>query len=180
MSRQLVVLIIGLPGTGKSTIAKRVCQLIAPVAYLSTEIVRSKLYGISNEPEDRDFSPTELEQTYRAISVAAFAALDAGGSVVIDGVFRSIAQREIVEDIVRSRGCEFIKLFITCPISDSICRSMRRKVPGTISPAGPLTIRNIADNYDAVDSSFNRIENVDLKRAIALTDGIILGMLSDD
>jgi len=158
MSNQLsVVLIIGLPGTGKTTLGERFASLLG-WTLITTERIRADLFGSETVTEDRDFTPDEIAITYRAVSLLARHLLSAGASIVVDGVFRSHEQRQLILDVAKDAGATFLGVHTTCSELVVIERLTKRKTLGTVSPAGAIGYQKIKNEFEPIDPSFIRVD----------------------
>lgn len=81
-----MIMIVGLPGTGKSTIAAALSRELSAI-HLSTDIVR-KEYGLIARYDDQS-----KMKVYHLLEQAAKAALHKNKCVVLDGTFMHEAQR---------------------------------------------------------------------------------------
>ncbi|MDG6917444.1 MAG: ATP-binding protein [Nitrososphaerota archaeon] len=81
-----LVIICGVPGSGKTTLARLVAARSGRAVHLQTDAVRG---AIANP----DYSAKESEFVYSACLAVAREALDAGYDVVLDGTFRTEARR---------------------------------------------------------------------------------------
>ncbi|MFC6734896.1 AAA family ATPase, partial [Halolamina salina] len=77
----MLVLVCGLPGTGKSTVAERIAELL-PARMLRTDVVRKELF-----PEPT-YEAEESAAVYDELFDRARDRLDAGEHVVLDATFR--------------------------------------------------------------------------------------------
>jgi len=158
MSKPAVVFVIGLPGSGKTTIAKKMADLLG-FPLITTEIVRVHLLAIEKEAADIDFSPEELSQTYNVMYLITESMLRGGSGVVVDGVFRSWEQRERIFDIAKQFNTPVLGLEVTCEEPVLLERIKARKARGTRSPAGKGAYRKIASEFEPTDARFIRIDN---------------------
>ena len=86
MQSTTVILLIGLPGSGKSTIAKRIAEATGATV-ISLDTIRGELTG----------SEAEQSQNQRVVAVAhkrAAASLRAGRSIVVDATHLKSAWRQ--------------------------------------------------------------------------------------
>ena len=104
-----LILVSGLPSTGKSTVAATVAGRIG-AAYLSSDIVRKQLAGIDprtragDEVREGLYSPEMTDRTYDELRRRAAAHLDAGRPVVLDAVHGRRSERDAALAIARDRG----------------------------------------------------------------------------
>ena len=158
MSNANLVFVIGLPGCGKTTIARRFAKFLG-YPLITTEVVRVHLLSIEKEQADTDFSPDELRQTYNVMNLVAESLLAGGGGVVVDGVFRTREQRQCIFDIAEKFGASMLCLEVTCEEDVLIERIRARKAAGTASPAGEETYYKIAAEFEPTDERFIRVDN---------------------
>ena len=98
LPRPAVVLIAGVTGTGKSTLATELARRWS-MAYVSSDLTRKNLAGI--DPQERRYEPfmegiystSFSEMTYREMREEASQYLLKGESVVLDGTFRRAEER---------------------------------------------------------------------------------------
>jgi predicted kinase len=147
------ILIVGLPGVGKTTLAMRLSKLLGAPAVV-TELVRSKLFDLGPVAEDIDFTKTELQTTYRTVEMLVGHLLAVGANVIIDGVFRTQEQRQIIQQLAVANSSEFLGIHVVCSEEVTLERLERRKQAGTLSPAGPKTYRRLKSQFEPVDSSY--------------------------
>lgn len=94
-----MVLLVGLPGAGKSTLARALARRFAGLRVLDKDLVRQSLF------EPCDYEPGESEVVFSAMLAAADHHLARGRTVVFDGM--TFARRADVEAALvpaRARG----------------------------------------------------------------------------
>ncbi|HXG02915.1 MAG TPA: adenylyl-sulfate kinase [Candidatus Binatia bacterium] len=128
------VWITGLPGSGKSTIARAAAAELAargrrPVV-LELDALRRLL-----TPEPK-YSAAEREVVYRSLVAMAAALVDAGLPVIIDAT----GHRRAWRDLARARLANFAEVQLRCPLSLSQARERARPAghapPGIYARAG--------------------------------------------
>jgi uncharacterized protein len=134
--RPAMILVVGLTGTGKSTVAQELARRWG-LSYLSSDITRKALAGIA--PDERRYesfgegiySPEFSRRTYDAMSQQAEQCLQSGRSVVLDGTFRNAAQRS--DAIETARRVEADGWIIECSLPEEEARHRleRRSQEGT-------------------------------------------------
>ena len=159
-----LIMLIGLPCAGKTTLSKKIAELY-DCDFFSSEIIGAQIDGYQSVKEDRDFSASKQEEIYEKLSRDVFASLQTR-KVVVEGVFRSKHQRQKIDTIyerMKENCCalEYIKFWITCDTKIAIERVKRRKNQGTISPAGSNTLLEVSKQYDfpADNEGFIIIDN---------------------
>ena len=114
----MLVLVCGLPGTGKSTLAHKLAKR-TNATLLRTDSVRKELFDESRYTED------EKEIVYRTIFLMTRYLLP-WQNVVIDGTFYKREIRHRVYELARQRGNEMRVVECTCP-EHVIKRRMERR-----------------------------------------------------
>lgn len=160
MENNLAVLIIGLPGTGKTTISNIIANELS-FFLCSTDIVRSKLFGEYEIHKDRDYTPDELRLIYNATIYVAEIQSQNHNNIIIDGVFRSKNTREQISYMLNKNDYNILKYYISCKDEIAVKRVFDRKKKGTISPAGINGYWHIKSVYEVPteDEGFFQIDN---------------------
>jgi len=109
----MLVLVCGLPGTGKSTVAERIAELL-PARMLRTDVVRKELF-----PEPT-YEAEESAAVYDELFDRARERLDAGEHVVLDATFRRRKLRERAAAVADDAGVEFRLVRVEC--AESVVR----------------------------------------------------------
>jgi predicted kinase len=124
--RPCLVLVGGLSGTGKSTLARSLAQR-AGFAVIRSDWVRKQLAGLADGPvtaspfEAGIYSPEWTERTYAECRKQAEALLFEGRRVVVDASFRSEAGRRILLDRASQWGIPV--LFFLCRAEPAVVRA---------------------------------------------------------
>jgi aminoglycoside phosphotransferase family enzyme/predicted kinase len=132
--RPALVLVGGLPGTGKSTLAR---ELAAAAGFdvIRSDVVRKELAGVA--PEARlggdCYSPEWDDRTYTECLRRADAHLLDGRRVLIDATFREDARRRMFVELARRR-CVPAVLFV-CEANPEVVRSRLAARTGDASDA---------------------------------------------
>ncbi len=143
----MIVLIFGLPGSGKTTLAKEIAEYFkCPI--VCTEEVRSYLYEEYNVPDDKDFSKEELVISYNTVQLLTKYIVENNMSIVIEGVFRTQNQRKKILDLANSENEKIYSFYLNCEKNIILERLVRRKKGKTVSPCGPITINEIERSFE--------------------------------
>ncbi|MFC6786487.1 AAA family ATPase [Halobaculum halobium] len=102
-----LVVVCGLPGAGKSTVAEAVADRL-DAALVRTDVVRKELFP------DPSYTDEESRRTYRAVFDRAEDRLAAGEPVVLDGTFRRASRRREARDLADRRGAEVEVVRVRC------------------------------------------------------------------
>lgn len=102
-----LILVVGLPGVGKTTVAEIVSDHMNAV-HLRSDIIRKELF------EQPEYSHFETSATYSELFKRAAMKLEEGVSVVVDATFDTQIRREYAQHITKSEGCEFRIIWVKC------------------------------------------------------------------
>ncbi len=121
--RPVLIIMTGLSGTGKSTVARMVGVVLDAPVFASDEI-RKELAGIEGsahtEWQSGIYSPGWNELTYSRLFELGANVLSEGSPVVLDAAFLSAEHRERAADFARNRGVELVVVETIC--SEEIVR----------------------------------------------------------
>ncbi len=135
-----VVMVGGGPGTGKTTLARALAVTVDAVV-ISTDEVRRELRSageIGGAAGDLDrglYSPTNVAAVYDEVLTRAHTWLAVGHSVILDGTWRDVAQRDRVRSVAAQTCCPLVELVCTSPVGDAAARIAHRGT--TASDATP-------------------------------------------
>ena len=127
-----LIAIGGLSGTGKSTLARALAPEVgrAPGARLfHTDALRKRLYGVAKDDRlaAEAYESAVSERVYRILREEAAAALRAGWSVIVDGVFACAQERAVIEATARECGVPFTGLWLSASSDILRARVLRRR-----------------------------------------------------
>ncbi len=137
-----LILVTGLPGTGKSVLAKELVRFLpSKPIYLSTDNVRRKLFDFSDHHYrefGKDFySLQNRKLVYNALNLIADILISQNLSVVVDGTFYSQETRKPLLEISNKYNCKLIVIKTTCSEETVKQRMKNRKLEEKeISDAG--------------------------------------------
>jgi predicted kinase len=163
MTKLHLLIVCGIPGAGKSTLARRVVERWGGVSFAS-ETFAAQL-GDAARTASGDLSKQAIVHAYAAMGTAAAAALALNKLVSVVGSFRSVEQRRRFWDLGIAAGAKVTKLRLVCPLATAAERIRSRFATGERGP-GELAILHIetelnqASDMDVVlrnDSSIERL-----------------------
>ena len=153
----------GIPGSGKTTIAKLVANYFEHSILIETDSVRKMLAQPS-------FSPDESKFVYNACFAIAKEALKAGFFVLLDGTFLREEYRTEARMLLRKYYDRADTVWVVCGLETALRRNLARNV---VVPA--VKVRAMYDAFEApnaavrVDSSRTSPESASRRIVMALT-----------
>lgn len=133
LGRPWLIVVRGLMGTGKTTLASRLAEALG-ARRLSTDVLRRARLGDSPGPADYGaghYAPQHRRRIYDELLADAEAELGAGGSVVLDGSFIDPAHRARALELASRVGVGVAFLECRCPDEVALARIARRRAEGT-------------------------------------------------
>ncbi len=152
-SRPLMLLLGGLPGTGKSTVAAALADVhfwtLIRSDSVRREIVSPESSTASSAWQSPPFSSTATRATYQRVLEHAATLLGLGESVILDASWSSAAHRRAAEKIATATHSAFLALRCEAPAAVAERRIVRRLATGTdISTAGVDVARRMAAIFE--------------------------------
>jgi predicted kinase len=154
--RVRLVLVGGLPGTGKSTLAGAIADRL-DASVLRSDHLRKEIAGIpahlaSPAPFGEGiYRPEMTDATYRLLVDRAAVAVTLGETVVLDASWHSTPWREAIRQLARSTGTELAELLCLCPTDLAAARmesrSQRGEDPSDATPAIAEAMARITDAW---------------------------------
>jgi len=143
----IVVAVGGLPGTGKTTLARALAPALgaAPGALvLRSDEIRKRRFGVLPEQRLPPAAYTEEVSKSVFLELAAMAgtAATAGHAVLADGTFMDLEHRRLIEAAASRASCPFHGFWLVAPLSVLEARVERRV--GDASDATVDTVRAAA------------------------------------
>ena len=123
----MLILICGLPATGKSTVARQLAKVL-DAELLRTDIIRKEV--IKNPL----YTEEEKEQIYRTIFLIADYLIKADVNVIIDGTFYRDRLRNRAREIAKKRGKRFFLIVTRCP-EDIVLKRLESRRQNLRSPS---------------------------------------------
>ena len=132
-----LVIFCGIPGSGKTSVARLVAAGSGRAVHLQTDAMRETI-------PNPDYSPEESEFVYGACIAAARTALDAGYDVVLDGTFGSRRRREKSLAALDGHYDEVTFVRVVCDEETALRRNSQRE---RVVP--PERLAGIASSFEA-------------------------------
>lgn len=150
--RPCLVLVAGLPGTGKSTLARALAA--EGFVWIRSDAVRKQLAGLAPDtPAGAPvgagiYSPEWTARTYQRCLELARAALHDGERVVVDANFKTIAQRAPFLALAAELGLP--AQLLVCAAEPEVVEERLSRRTGDVSDAGVAVYREAAAQWESV------------------------------
>jgi len=102
-----LIVVIGLQGTGKTTVAKKVTEMFNAVL-LRTDVIRRELF------KERQYTLEETKRVYGEMFERARKSLQEGKTVVLDAMFVKEQERTQARNIADGVGAQFQVVEVVC------------------------------------------------------------------
>ena len=178
-----LVLMFGLAGAGKSTVAAALAERLGAVR-LRSDVERKRLFGAT--PTARTvpglYSLDATRRTYERLQELAHEALGAGVSVVVDAASLRRGERDGMREVAAQHGAEFTLLACTAPPAVLLTRvQLRQRADNDASDATPevLSFQQGVAEWPGDDEAADILRlNTDLSRSAlaALTETLVVGV----
>ncbi len=188
MGRFLVV-IFGLMGTGKTTLARRLGQAHGwPVVH--SDAVRKALAGLAPTTPIREefgrgiYDEVFSARTYAEMRRQAREHLAAGAAgVILDASFKSARERQLARELARELGVRAVFVWCRCPLATVRERLSRREADAASISDGRLEILDRqAEDFDPPTEADRPLLPLDTSRevseALAEAEGFLAGLPS--
>jgi predicted kinase len=132
LGRPCLLVVFGLMGGGKSTLARKIAETF-DFEVLSTDHIRRSIMGPSPSPAnygDGLYRTESRHQVYEELFRQAGAILDKRQSLILDGTFLSRELRSRARDLSRRHGAEVLNVLCECPKEVSLARIQKRVEEG--------------------------------------------------
>lgn len=145
-----LVVVCGLPGVGKTTVAERVAER-TDGRLLRTDVVRKERFP---EPE---YTAAETRTVYSALFERARETIDGGSTAVLDGTFREQSFRREARDLADGLEVPFELLKVECSEQRVAERIASRE--GDASDADFQVHAQLRDAFEPVVMDHGRVDN---------------------
>lgn len=157
-----LVIMMGLSGSGKSTVSRMIAQELR-AAWVCADVVRKHIFGLRPEQSSRVaglniYSPEAHEETFTQMGSLAHTLLESGYSVIIDSAALRVINRQ--QFITIAKKLETACAIVYCKAHESIINERlcsRAKESGNPSEATVDIIkkqRNWLENSCSIDAPF--------------------------
>ncbi|QLD84916.1 AAA family ATPase [Natronomonas halophila] len=147
--RPELVVVCGLPGVGKSTVARAVADRL-DAAVLRTDVVRKELF------DDPKYTSEESTTVYNELLARARDRLADGESVVLDATFKTRSRRREARDIAAEVDADFRLVHVDC---DTEVVERRIAARDDVSDADFEVHLQFKDRFEPIEMDHERIDN---------------------
>jgi predicted kinase len=140
----MLVLVCGLPGTGKSTVAKELAKSING-KLLRTDIIRKEVF---KKPK---YTEREKQNVYELLFSRAEQLLSKNISCVLDGTFYKKSLREKAHDVAKKTGAKFEIIECICPEKVIHKRMKKRTKTSDASDADFRIYEKMKNEYEPIE-----------------------------
>jgi len=133
----------GIPGSGKTTIARLVAKAEPPAVLIQTDAMRSLV------PEP-NYSAEESELVYRSAMAAARVWLDGGRLVILDATFGSTRRRESTLSELSGHYSRVDFVHVVCDLETALQRNSARSGSAVVPPE---RVKGILSSFEAPEGA---------------------------
>lgn len=144
-----LILVMGLPGTGKSYFARHLAEKIG-AAYFNTDIIRDKL-GLRGQ-----YDAASKQKVYDRLYREAGQKLTEGKTVIVDGTFHRKEGREDLKQIAHENKA-LLKIFVITA-EEEIIRERTAK-QRKYSEADFEVYKKVKEQFEPVEEDHHKIES---------------------
>jgi hypothetical protein len=165
----IVIAIGGLPGTGKSTLARALAPSLgaAPGALiLRSDEIRKRQHRVSPEQRlpDSAYAETASDAVFAALARDAATVATGGHACIADAAFLRPAQRAAVQDAAMRASAPFLGLWLTAPVPE-----LEARIAGRVGDASDATVSvlHAVAQHDHGGGDWTHINALDADLALA-------------
>lgn len=145
-----LVVVCGLPGVGKSRVARAIGDWLSATVYRTDE-VRADLFA------EQTYDRAETRQVYAELLDRALATVDAGGRAVLDGTYREETFRTAVAEAAGDRGLGPLFLRVECAEAVACERIAART--DDASDAGVEDYYRVREAFESLSRTHETVDN---------------------
>ncbi|AHF98832.1 kinase [Halostagnicola larsenii XH-48] len=148
--QQRLVVVCGLPGTGKTTVARELAERTGGTL-IRTDVVRKDLFP------DPEYTDEEVQVTYDELFDRARAAVERDAVAVLDGTFRRESLRDRARRVARDSNAQFDLVRVTC--SEDVVRERIEERENDESDADFSVHKLLRSEFESPTLSHQTIDN---------------------
>lgn len=122
LGRPVLLIVRGLSGTGKTTLAQELSEVLE-IERLETDAIRRELFGVSQSPAEYGmaiYQPESRARVYEEMLRRAKILIDSGCSAILDGTFLTTKSR--TDALVLAAAGRAVPLVIQCHCPNDVAR----------------------------------------------------------
>lgn len=147
-ARLRMVLVGGLPGTGKSTVSRPLAERLGGHRVSSDE-VRDELFPRSDDRTTGRYDPVAIDAVYAELLRRATTHLGMGEHVVLDASWLHERHRSAAREVAERTGAVLVELCCSCPTEVAEDRIERRALTGADASEATVEVaRSLATSAD--------------------------------
>ncbi|HKB05479.1 MAG TPA: AAA family ATPase [Gemmataceae bacterium] len=175
--RPVLALVGGLPGTGKSTLARGLAAA-ANLTVIRSDEVRKELAGVPRDERAAGFyTPEWTERVYSECLKRAGDVLRDGGRAIVDASFATNRHRRMFLTMTRQLGVPAVLL--VCRAPEGLVRERLRLRRGDVSDAGWEVFEGMRDRWDELSAETRRrtveVDTTDAAKAVQRAVDVLRG-----
>jgi aminoglycoside phosphotransferase family enzyme/predicted kinase len=146
----LSLIVCGVAGTGKTTLARRLAEL-SGWAHISSDLTRKRLAGIAPTERggEQQYSDEMTACTYREMGRAVREELERGSGAIVDATFHRRSARAAFEDGLAGQSAPRLLVECTAPPEVLLSRAQaREREPDRVSDAGAAVVQRQLDDLE--------------------------------
>jgi predicted kinase len=148
MRKPHLIIVCGVPGAGKSTLAGYAADRWGAARFASETFAEQ--LGAAARTASGDLTKEAIAHAYSAMGAAVASALTTSKLVIAVGSFRSEEQRSRFRAIAKSSGASVTTLRVACPVETAAKRISARLALGERGPDAKA-LRQIEDGLNGAD-----------------------------
>lgn len=153
--RPLLLVIAGVAGSGKTTLARHLAAL-SGWSHISSDVTRKRLGGLrpTERGGERLYSPELTARTYTEMGRLAGEELTRDGAAIVDATFHRRAERTAFRDGLGNRSAPVLWVECTAPLDVLLPRARERELQrDRVSDAGVAVLRQQLAELEPVGES---------------------------
>lgn len=149
----MLILVIGLPGSGKSTVARLLARKL-DATVLNSDLIRRELF-----PESRTYSSQETQAVIKETEKRTQELLQRGATVILDALFTKQRPRDEYKKLAARMGVPFALVCVSAPEALIKERMDARAQVGDASEAGFAYYLDRKPHFESAGEGGLLIEN---------------------